>query len=186
MNARSNSTSIKYAAFLRGINVGGHKTVPMEGLKKTFASLGFQNVKTLLASGNILFDAPETTIVELTQKISAYLEKIFGFEIGVLVRTKVEIQKLTDSAPFKKIRVTPQTRLYVTFISGKPKGALKIPYESPGKEIRILQASDSAVLSVVTLSPGVGTIDLMGILEKEFGKNITTRNWNTIIKMVGE
>ena len=58
MNARSNSTSIKYAAFLRGINVGGHKTVPMEGLKKTFASLGFQNVKTLLASGNILFDAP--------------------------------------------------------------------------------------------------------------------------------
>ena len=103
-----------------------------------------------------------------------------------MVRTKVEIQKLTDSAPFKKIRVTPQTRLYVTFISGKPKGALKIPYESPGKEIRILQASDSAVLSVVTLSPGVGTIDLMGILEKEFGKNITTRNWNTIIKMVGE
>ena len=183
MNVRSN---LKYAAFLRGINAGGHKTVPMKELKKAFESLGHQNVKTLLASGNVLFDAPETTIVELTQKISAYLEKTFGFEIGVLVHTRAEIQKLTDSAPFKKIRVTPQTRLYVTFISGKPKGALKIPYESPGKEIRILQASNSAVLSVVTLSPGVGTIDLMGILEKEFGKNITTRNWNTIEKMVGE
>jgi uncharacterized protein (DUF1697 family) len=183
MNVRSNE---KYAAFLRGINVGGHKTVPMKELKKAFESLGHQNVKTLLASGNVLFDAPETTRVELTQKISAYLEKTFGIEIGVLVRTRAEIQKLTDSAPFKKIRVTPQTRLYVTFISGKPKGALKIPYESPGKEIRILQVSNSAVLSVVTLSPGVGTIDLMGILEKEFGKNITTRNWNTIVKMVGE
>jgi uncharacterized protein (DUF1697 family) len=186
MNTKSNSISIKYAAFLRGINVGGHKTVPMEQLKKTFESLGFQNIRTLLASGNVLFDAPKKSLVELARKIGEGLEKTFGFEIGVLVRTIDEIQKLIDSAPFKNIRVTPQTRLYVTFISGKPNDTLKIPYESPGKEIKILHASDDTVLSVVNLSHGVGTIDLMGILEKEFGKNITTRNWNTIVKMAGK
>jgi uncharacterized protein (DUF1697 family) len=186
MKAKSNSASIKYAAFLRGINVGGHKTVPMEELKRAFESIGYQNVKTLLASGNVLFDAPRESPVELTRKIGGRLEKTFGFEIGVWVREIEEIQKLVDSAPFKNIRVTPQTRLYVTLISGKPKGALQIPYESPGKEIQILHASVDTVLSVVNLSLGVGTIDLMVILEKEFGKNSTTRNWNTIVKMLGK
>jgi uncharacterized protein (DUF1697 family) len=140
----------------------------------------------LLASGNVLFDAPKKSLVELARKIGEGLEKTFGFEIGVLVRTIDEIQKLIDSAPFKNIRVTPQTRLYVTFISDKPKGALKIPFKSPGKEIKILHVSTSAVLSMVTLSSSTGTIDLMGMLEREFGKNITTRNLNTIVRMVGK
>ena len=50
---------IKYAAFLRGINVGGHTIIKMGELRKVFESLGFWNVKTVLASGNVLFEAPE-------------------------------------------------------------------------------------------------------------------------------
>ena len=76
---------ISYAAFLRGINVGGHKTVPMEKLKKAFEALRFKNVQTLLASGNVVFETQALSTAALEQMIEEKLKKIFGHEIGVLV-----------------------------------------------------------------------------------------------------
>jgi uncharacterized protein (DUF1697 family) len=175
---------IKHVAFLRGINVGGHNPVPMTALKKIFESLGFENVKTLLVSGNVLFDVPQTSSGVLVQKIEAKLEKTFGYEIGVLVSTIKELQQLEKTNPFKGILVTRQTRLYVTFFSEKPKISLKIPYESSNKSFKIIQITTNKVFSVLTLSPNSKTTDLMGALEKEFGKKITTRNWNTITRIL--
>lgn len=174
----------KYVAFLRGINVGGHKPVKMEELKKAFESMGFQNVKTLLASGNVLFETPETGTDNLVKRIEEKLEKELGHEIGVLLRTIEEIQNLVDADPFKNIKVTPQTSFYVTFLSEKSKSTLKIPYESIEKDIKIVQVSASEVCSYITLSPNRGTSDLISVLEKELGRKITTRNWNTITKIL--
>jgi uncharacterized protein (DUF1697 family) len=173
---------IKQVAILRGINVGGHNKVSMDALKKAFESMGFENVKTLLASGNVLFDAPQTSA--LVKKIEGKLEKTFGYEIDVLVSTIKELQHLDKDNPFKGIQVTPQTRLYVTFLSEKPKTSLKIPYESSDKNFKIIQVTANKVCSVLTLSPNSKTVDLMDILEKEFGKKITTRNWNTITRLL--
>ena len=175
---------IKYAAFLRGINVGGHKIIKMEELKRAFESLGFKDVKTLLASGNVIFTAPSASESALVNKIEKKLEAVFGREIGVLVRKVDELQRLADAEPFAGIKVTPQTRLYVTFLSEKSKSSLKIPYESPDKNFRITRVTGSEVCSVLTLSPDSRTIDLMSIVGKEFGSNITTRNWNTIDKIL--
>ena len=175
---------IKQVAFLRGINVGGHNLVPMDALKKAFESIGFENVKTLLVSGNVLFEAPQTNSSVLVKKIEGKLEKTFGHEIGVLVSTIKELQHLNKTNPFKGILVTPQTRLYVTFLSEKRKTSLKIPYESSDKSFKIIQVTASKVCSVLILSPNSKTVDLMGILEKEFGKKITTRNWNTITRIL--
>jgi uncharacterized protein (DUF1697 family) len=122
----------KYAAFLRGINVGG-VTVKMDKLKKTFEALGFTDVKTLLASGNVLFAAPSASENTLVKKIEKKLETALGREIGVLVRKIEELQRLAETDPFAGIKVTPQTRLYVTFLSEKNKSSLKIPYETPTK-----------------------------------------------------
>jgi uncharacterized protein (DUF1697 family) len=74
--------------------------------------------------------------------------------------------------------------LYVTFLTEKHQSSLKIPYESPDKNLKIIRATASEVCSVVTLSPNTGTVDLMSFLEKEFGRKITTRNWNTIGKIL--
>jgi uncharacterized protein (DUF1697 family) len=174
----------KYVAFLRGINVGGNKPVKMDELKKAFAALGFKNVNTVLASGNVLFEAPGTRADSNTKKIEDKLKTALGHEVGVLLRTIEEIQNLADANPFKNIKVTPQTRLYVTFLSEKPKSSLKIPSESPEKDFRILRVSDTEVCTVLTLSPERQTTDLMNILEKEFGRKITTRNWNTIARIL--
>jgi len=174
-----------YAAFLRGINNLGQKPVKMDELKKAFESLGFKNVKTLLASGNVVFDSPNSSPSVLTKTIEAKLKKKFGHEIVVRIREIGELKRLSEMNPFKGIKLTPQTRLYVSFLSEKPKGGMKIPYKSPDKTFKILRATGSEVLSGVTLSSNTGTTDLMELLDKEFGRKITTRNWNTILKVLG-
>lgn len=174
----------KYAAFLRGINVGGNKPVPMERLKKALESLGFQNVKTLLASGNVVFEAPSMPAGALVKRIEKKLSETFDHEISTITRTAAKLQALADSEPFKGIRATPRTRLFVTFLPGKPTTSLKIPYESPDKSFRILRLTGGEVCSVLTLGPQwAKNLRQMNILEKEFGKKITTRTWNTVVKV---
>ncbi len=176
--------SIRYVALLRGINVGG-KMVRMEKLRTMFASLGYTNIKTLLNSGNVLFESNEKNTTKLLLAIESNLTKTFGFEILTILRTVNEIQEIVDEQPFKNIPVTPLTRLYVTFLTDKHHDMLRIPNESEGKDFTILRVSKDTVFSIATLSPQKGTTDAMVILEKEFGKKITTRNWNTVVKIAG-
>ena len=175
---------LKYVALLRGINVGGHKPIKMDALARAFGSLGFKYVKTILASGNVLFDAPESQVAALTQKIEKKLEATFSHPVGVTLRTVPEIQKRVKAEPFKKITVTTQTRLYVTFRRDNTRGTLKIPYQSPEKDFQILRVSAGEICSVLTLSPDRQTTELMNMLEKEFGKTVTTRNWNTVVRFL--
>lgn len=166
-----------YVAFLRGINVGENKPIKMDALKATFVSMGFKDVQTILASGNVVFEAIWSADA-LARKIEEKLQKTFGHEIPVFVRSMDEINKLLKANPFKRVKVTPQTRLYVTFLSEKPKA---IPASVPG--FKVLQITATEVCTVLTVTPDRGTVKLMGLLEKTFGKNITTRNWNTIEKV---
>ena len=180
---------MRYIAFLRGINVGGKTKVPMSELKKTLEELGFTDVKTLLNSGNVVFSSDENSHL-LSEKIEQKLEKTFGFFIRVMVRTQKEIQELIDSDPFKHVTITPETRLYITFLSDEAKGSLEIPYESPEKDFGILRVTKGEIISYLQLSAKRGTVDLMNFIGKEFtsskadaGKNVTTRNWNTVLKL---
>src|SRR5690349_7819174 len=141
---------MKYVALLRGINVGG-KMVAMSKLKAALEELGITDVKTLLNSGNVIFDT-NTSKELLRSKIEKHLEKTFGFHIYVLIRTMSDIKKIIDSKPFEKVPVTPQTRLYVTFLSDKPTTKIEIPYETPEKDFKIISMSDTVVCSVITLS----------------------------------
>jgi uncharacterized protein (DUF1697 family) len=175
----------KYVAFLRGINVGGNKKVSMEKLRKVLEGMGFTNVKTILNSGNVVFEIGITTSINrLTIKIEEALEKKFKFPIPTLLRSFEDIQKLVATQPFAGIIVTPQTRLYITFLSHTDaESVVKIPYDSAEKDFNILRISDGAICSVLTLSPKRNTTDVMKVLEKEYGPKITTRNWNTIQKV---
>jgi uncharacterized protein (DUF1697 family) len=173
----------KFVALLRGINVGGNKIVKMDDLKKWFAALGFKNLKTILNSGNVLFESADDEEA-LAKKIEKKLEDELGHKVGVQIRSIEEIQKLADRDPFKKIKVTPESRLYITFLPEKPKSKLKIPYETPEKDCKILEVTNREVCCAITLSPRRGTTELMSFLEKEFGKNVTTRNWNTIARIL--
>jgi uncharacterized protein (DUF1697 family) len=184
MKINRDDSQTAYAAFLRGINNLGQKPVKMDELKKAFESLGFKNIKTLLASGNVVFDSPNSSPSVLAKTIEEKLKKKLGHEIIVLIRTIAELQRLAKSKPFKAINVTPQTKIYVTFLSEEPKGGLKIPYQSPDRNFKILRSTGSEVFSVLTLSSSTGTTDLVKLLEKEFGRKTTTRNWNTMSRIL--
>jgi uncharacterized protein (DUF1697 family) len=168
----------KYVSLLRGINVGGHKKVPMSELKKQFEKLGFKHVKTLLASGNVVFEGEITKL----DKIPNHLEKVFGFTIPVITLPFQKIEEIVNSDPFRDIKVTPKTRLYVTFLADDPKSRLKNPFTTEDGSFMIIKQTGKVLFSVLDLEK-TGTIDGMNILEKEYGKNITTRNYNTIQKI---
>ena len=177
--------TIRYVAFLRGVNVGGNTLVKMKDLKNVFMALGFTNIKTVLASGNVIFSVPGTDLKSSAQKLEEKLESTFGFRITVVARTGGEINSLIKADPFKSTQVTSNTRFHVTFITDPAarKNKLPIPYESADKKYRILDNLSGAVCSVIELTPGQGSPELMKLLENEFGPKITTRTWQTVTKI---
>jgi uncharacterized protein (DUF1697 family) len=177
---------IAYVAFLRGINVGGNKLIKMTEVVKAFEKAGFQKVKTLLASGNVLFEAAETDAPALTQKIEALLKKTFGHDIGVLLRRVEDLRKIAAANPYAGIKAGTDYKFYATFLAQKPTGKFKAPYESPQKDFRILGVGEGEVFAATLIAAGAdGLFNFTKVLEKEFGKKITTRNWNTVMKILG-
>lgn len=173
-------------AFLRGINVGGHALIKMNALKKVFEKMGFWNVRTLLASGNVIFDSEKVDKKVLTREVESTLKNEFKRDIGVILRSLDDLKNFKLLGPFKGVEITPDIRLYVSFLfeEGKPR-TIEIPYATPREELRILYATATEVFSVLDLSKGKKTPDAMNIIEKEFGSNLTTRNWNTVLKILG-
>lgn len=167
-----------YTAFLRGVNVGGNNLISMDELRQAFRSWGFANVKTVLASGNVIFDAHSISAQDIEQKMA----EAFGLKTSIILRTVERLRTLADADPFEGIKVTPQTRLYVTFLAEKPKST-KAPLMKD-ENFTILRVSGSDVLSVLTVLPGRRTVDLMSVLEATFGKKVTTRNWNTVLRVL--
>lgn len=171
---------MQYAAFLRGVNVGG-VTVKMAELKALLEKAGFENIKTILASGNVIFDAEKTDVDALAKKIEVVLKKRYKRDIAVMVRTIDELKKMVAYNPFSGINATTQTRMYVTFMAEDSQG-VRIPEPAPG--FRIVRIKDRDAFCVVELSEDYGTVDSMGQLGKMFGSRITMRSWNTVQKVV--
>lgn len=176
--------SLRYVAFLRGINMIGHRPIKMQAVQRAFEQAGFKNVKTFGASGNVVFDTRKANRLSVAKQIEKVLEKAFGQDIRVPLRTLPEIQALSDSKPFKNNAPAPHTKLLITFLSGKSKSKIKIPYTSAEKDFRIIRASGMEVCSVAYLSPKKMRTGLLSFLEKTFGRDITTRNWSTISKIL--
>ncbi len=175
---------MRYVALLRGINVGGNKVISMSTLSKIFQAAGFTNVKTVLASGNVLFDTTTTDRRKIVALSRAQLEEELGYSIGVIVRSLDEIQKLLNLNPFKSVKVTPNTRLYVTFLSDSRTDSFSEVKKTSTADFRFVSATDAEVFFVATGAAGKGTAKAMNILDRSYGANITTRNWNTIAKLL--
>lgn len=170
-----------FIAFLRGINVGGNHKVPMADLRKKMTDWGYGNVKTILNSGNVIFESSQTILQQIEASLEGQLMEAYGFPVPVIVRTKEEIEALVKDNPFVHIEMHSDLRLYVSFLKTKPDVSITLPYLSEDTSFQILAIRNSDIVSVLDLSKGK-TVNGMNDLEKLFGKNITTRNWNTIIK----
>ena len=172
----------KCVAFLRGINVSGHHTLPMARLKEEMISLGYQNPITILNSGNVIFEAEESSTTKIESQLASHLESVFQFPVPTIVKSISTIESLLGADPFDGIEVTKDTRLYISFLMTDPNPDLPIPWESEDGSYRILSSMENCILSVLDLSKSQ-TPKAMEILEKKYGKNITTRNWNTLLRI---
>ena len=102
-------------AFLRAINVGGHN-VKMDQLRALFEEMGFANVETYIASGNVIFDTPSKPNDKLEQKIEAALEKALGYEVATFCRTDSELAAVATYAPFSEKELAEAKALNVAFL----------------------------------------------------------------------
>jgi uncharacterized protein (DUF1697 family) len=172
-----------YAVLLRGINVGGKSKVAMADLRDLLGELGFTAVKTLLQSGNAVFDAPgEKSAERLKDRIEAALTKRYGRTIGCVIVTRAELDQVIAANPFAGVATNP-SRLLVTFLSGPPDPA-RFAEDDPAA-----YAPDQIVLgkreiytwhpngqAETKLTPAFWAKRLPGLVA-------TGRNWNTVGKL---
>jgi uncharacterized protein (DUF1697 family) len=151
----------------------------MPDLKRAFELAGFSDVKTLLSSGNVLFSARAAQETTLARRAEAALEKHVGTSFFTLVRSIDSLQTLLASDPFAAFRLKPGSKRVVTFLSAPPNPKPRLPVELGGA--RILAVAGNEVFTAYVPSPK-GPV-FMTLLEKTFGKDITTRTWDTVTKL---
>jgi uncharacterized protein (DUF1697 family) len=169
-------TPIRYAAFLRGVSPMNAK---MPELKRCFEAAGLLDVKTVLSSGNVVFSAPATSEVSLAKKAEAAMEKGLGRSFPVIIRRIDALHAILESDPYKNFRLASGSKRVVTFLQNAPRSKLSLPIEVDGA--RILCVKGSEVFTAYVPSPR-GAV-FMTVIEKTFGKEVTTRTWDTVKKV---
>ena len=169
---------MRYVALLRGINVTGHKKVSMADLRTIFDKLGFIGIKTFLASGNAVFEADETDEGALVEAIQTGIVETFGFESATQVRTGDAFAEMVAGDPFKDMVLTKELRFYASF-SPRPITSVDPP---DGCAFRFVGAGERELFSVMEVGMG-SSVDLMEFLDATYGKDVTTRNWNTVMQV---
>jgi len=109
-------TMPRYIAFLRAINVGGH-TVKMGEVRMLFESLGFANVETFIASGNVIFEAKSGDSGALAKRIEQLLHKSLSYEVATFIRTDVEVASIARYKPFSDSALKSAGALNVAFLA---------------------------------------------------------------------
>jgi len=168
-----------YVAMLRGINVGPHKRIKMERLRESFEGLGFEQVKTYIQSGNVIFKAGKASCPALGKKMEERILTDFGFSASVIVRTSEELGKTIAANPFLRQRGVVLEKLHVTFLADIPPafGLKKLaeftlaPDQSSciGKEIFLYLPNGFSASSLFRVP-----------WEKALNVVTTTRNWKTV------
>ena len=173
----------RHIAFLRGINVGGHKIVSMVDLGRAFEALGFGAVKTHIQSGNVVFETPRAGRTALVKQIGGALHDLVGSEVAVFLRTTAELEALVARDPFKGANAEAEDRLYVTFLPAPPRRVPALPHWSASKDVEIIEVRDADVFSIGHNRNGRYGFPNT-VVEKLFDVPATTRNWKTIVKVL--
>ena len=168
-------------AFLRGINVAGHKMTAMPDVVRIFESLGFANVRTYIQSGNVLFDTRARSLGRLRLKIERALHDELGAEVTVLLRALSEVVGIVERDPFKKNRVL-RAKPFVTFMSEPPGETPALPLRSRKGDVEVFEIVGTEAFSLSIEKNGRFGFP-NSFIEKEFGVPATTRNWNTVCKV---
>ncbi|MBO0852234.1 MAG: DUF1697 domain-containing protein [Nocardia sp.] len=176
----------RYAALLRGI-MPSNPNMRGEKLRGVFSGLGYESVGSVLASGNIVFTSSESDTEAMEARIQDALRSELGIGGGTLLRSRDQLQALVDSDPFPGLTHGRGTYLTATFLKD-PRAVA--PPEPPAELAQLVRRAGfdegaRAVLAVID-NTAASTVNHMGWLESVYGKEITTRTWLTVQKVLAK
>lgn len=165
----------RYAAFLRGVSP---MNASMPALREAFEAAGFEDVRTLLSSGNVLFTAPAAAPASLERKAEAAMQGRLGRTFLTIVRPVDALREMLAADPYRGFRLASGAKRVVTFLRLAPRLKIALPVERDGVRILALRGNDA--FSAYVRNPK-GPV-FMSLIEKTFGKEQTTRTWETVTK----
>lgn len=169
-------------AFLRAINVGG-RTVKMDRLRSLFESLGYANVDTFIASGNVVFETESGDADALAREIERHLHDSLGFDVDTFVRSAAEVAAIAAYAPFDPAELAQDgTLLYVSFLSEPPDAQAEARLMALRNEVDDFHVRGDEAYWLRRRNVGESEFT-GGALEKALGAPATMRNMNTVRRM---
>ena len=169
-----------FIALLRGINVGGHKKVPMAELRELLSNSGFENVQTYIQSGNVILESPDDNAQNIEDIIQNAIFDHFGFEIPILVKTRQDLKRIFDMCPFPEKK---KLKSYFTILHNRPNDDLvKIASEKvyEGEEYLII---NDCIYYFCEKGYGQAKFN-MNFFERKLKTASTSRNYRTMVKLL--
>lgn len=165
----------RHVALLRGVSP---MNLRMPDLKRAMEHAGFTDVRTLLSSGNVAFDTRAANGEAIARRAEAAMDAVLGRRFLTHVRTSAHLQALVASDPYAGVALPPGAKCIVAFLRRPPPPDLVLPIEHAGAVIVAHRGHE--VLSYYV--PGATGPAFMGLLERTYGKDITTRTLDTVRK----
>jgi uncharacterized protein (DUF1697 family) len=166
----------RYAAFLRGVSPMNAK---MPELRRAFERAGFTNVVTVISSGNVVFDAERASVRALERRAEAAMQKHLGHVFVTIIRPVNGLKKILRQDPLASFSLPPNAKRVITFLRDKPTKKLRLPIELHGTQILAMRGG--MIYSAYVPSPKGAAF--MTVIENALGKGVTTRTWETVVKV---
>jgi uncharacterized protein (DUF1697 family) len=170
-----------YIAFLRGMNLG-KRNIKMDELRAIFSGLKFANVRTYIASGNVIFDAKETDEAKLTAKIEKELKEKLGYQVFVILRTRAELEAVLKNNPFRDAAGAMGT--YISFFAEAPPKAAAKEIEKNSSDTEIFKFKERELYMLFYVGFSDSLFFKKNNYEKLLGIKATNRNINTPVKIL--
>lgn len=170
-------------SLLRAVNVGGHSVIRMEKLRTLCESLGLEEPKTYVQSGNIVFRARERNVSRLARRLEDAIEETFGMRPDVINRTLAEMRDVVARNPFAGRDDVGNNRLLVTFLASDPgeEARQKVRAITISPEELVISGSEMYIYYPM----GAGTSKMpVGAIDRALRVKGTARNWNTVTRLL--
>ena len=172
---------IRYIAFLKAINVGGHN-VKMDQLRLLFESISFKNVETFIASGNVIFETNSSGISDMQLKIERQLHNALGYEVSTFLRTDRQIAEIADYQPFSEDKMKKAVAFNVGFLKEPLSMEQTTRVKALETDIDEFHINGSELYWICKTRQSESAIDAKK-LERAIAMPITLRTIKTIIRL---
>ncbi len=173
----------RHFAFLRGINVGGHR-VKMDRLRELVEALGFAQVETFIASGNVIFSSPSSDVHALEERIADHLHEALGYEVPTLIRSQSELESVATFEPSEP--APPDQSVYVIFLREAADAELRQRLDDLGSDTDRFEFAGREAYWLIRGKLSESPLFGMGLAKMTDGASTTMRNITTVRRLVAK